>query len=58
MSSVRKQYSKWLIRNVRAQYKIPKDVVTISEVKAWMKKMNASDYNIRRMEAAMRYVQA
>lgn len=57
MSSVRKQYSEWVIRNVRAQYKIPKEIVTISEIKAWMKKMNASDYSIRRMEAAMKYVQ-
>ena len=53
-----KGHAEWVIRNIRAQYKIPKNVVTLSSVKEWMKKMKATDFKIRMMEEAMEYAQS
>lgn len=48
----------WILKNIRAQYKIPESVRDLPTMKEWLRRMGASKFMIRRMEEAMEHAHA
>lgn len=51
MARTKEQYE-WILRNIRAQYKIPESIQDIKTMEEWMKRMRASKYMIQMMKEA------
>ena len=49
MARTKEQYE-WILRNIRAQYKIPESIQDIKTMEEWMKRMRASKYMIQMMK--------
>ena len=47
-----KKYENFVLKNIRAQYKIPESIQDLPMMKEWLKRMGASKIMIRRMEEA------
>lgn len=52
------KYEDFVLKNIRAQYKIPESVQDLPTMKEWLKRMGASKFMIRRMEEAMEHAHA
>lgn len=52
------KYDNFVLKNIRAQYKIPDSVQDLPTMKEWLKRMGASKFMIRRLEEAMEHAQA
>ena len=46
------RYENFVLKNIRAQYKIPDSIQDLPTMKEWLKRMGASKFMIRRMEEA------
>lgn len=53
-----KKYEAFVLKNIRAQYKIPDSIQDLPTMKEWLKRMGASKFMIRRMEEAMEHAHA
>ena len=53
MAKSREQF-KWILRNIRAQYKIPENIQDEKTMVEWMKRMRATKYMIDMMREALR----
>lgn len=42
----------FILKNIRAQYKIPDSIQDLPTMKEWLKRMGASKFMIRRLEQA------
>jgi len=47
-----KKYENFVLKNMRAQYKIPESIQDLPTMREWLKRMGASKFMIRRMEEA------
>lgn len=47
-----KKYEGFVLKNIRAQYKIPDSIQDLPTMKEWLKRMGASKFMIRRLEKA------
>ena len=47
-----KKYENYILKNIRAQYKIPDSIQDLPTMKEWLKRMGASKFMIRRLEKA------
>ncbi len=47
-----KKYEAFVLKNIRAQYKMPDKIQDLSTMKEWLKRMGASKFMIRRLEQA------
>ena len=47
-----KKYDTYILKNIRAQYKIPDSIQDLPTMKEWLKRMGATKFMIRRMEKA------
>lgn len=47
-----KKYETYILKNIRAQYKIPGSVQDLPTMKEWLKRMGATKFMIRRLEKA------
>ncbi len=47
-----KEYENWVLRNIRAQYKIPDGIKDLPNMVEWVKRMGASKFMIRRLKEA------
>lgn len=47
-----KKYEKFILNNIRAQYKIPESIQDLPTMKEWLKRMGATKFMIRRLEKA------
>ena len=52
------KYENFVLKNIRAQYKIPDSIQDLPTMKDWLKRMGASKFMIRRMEEAMEHAHA
>ena len=46
------KYEDFILKNIRAQYKIPDKIQDLPTMKEWLKRMGASKYMIRQLEQA------
>ena len=46
------KYENFVLKNIRAQYKIPDKIQDLPTMKEWLRRMGASKFMIRRMEEA------
>lgn len=46
------KYEDFVLKNIRAQYKIPDSIQDLPTMKEWLKRMGATKFMIRRMEEA------
>lgn len=46
-------YESYVVRTMRAQYKIPDHIRDLPTIREWMRRMGATKFMIRRMEEAM-----
>lgn len=46
------KYENFVLKNIRAQYKIPDKIQDLPTMKEWLKRMGASKFMIRRMGEA------
>ena len=46
------KYEIFILRNIRAQYKIPDSIQDLPTMKEWLKRMGATKFMIRRLEQA------
>lgn len=46
------KYEGFILKNIRAQYKIPDSIQDLPTMKEWLKRMGASKFMIRRLEKA------
>lgn len=44
-----KKYEGFVLKNIRAQYKIPDSIQDLPTMKEWLKRMGASKFMIKRM---------
>ena len=42
----------WILKSIRAQYKIPDSIQDLPTMKEWLKRMGATKFMIRRLEKA------
>ncbi len=47
-----KNYNDFVLKNIRAQYKIPDSIQDLPTMKEWLRRMGASKFMIRRLEKA------
>ena len=47
-----KKYEALVLKNIRAQYKMPDKIQDLPTMKEWLKRMGASKFMIRRLEQA------
>jgi len=47
-----KKYEIYILKNIRAQYKIPDSIQDLPTMKEWLKQMGATKFMIRRLEEA------
>lgn len=47
-----KKYGIYILKNIRAQYKIPDSIQDLPTMKEWLKRMGATKFMIRRLEEA------
>ena len=47
-----KKYETFVLKNIRAQYKIPDKIQDLPTMKEWLKRMGATKFMIRRLEHA------
>lgn len=45
-------YEEFVLKNIRAQYKIPDSIQDLPTMKEWLKRMGATKFMIRRMVKA------
>ncbi len=53
-----KNYEAFVLKNIRAQYKIPDKIQDLPTMKEWLRRMGASKFMIRRMEEAVEHAHA
>ena len=46
------KYEGFILKNIRAQYKIPDSIQDLPTMKEWLKRMGATKFMIRRLEKA------
>lgn len=47
-----KKYEGYILKSIRAQYKIPDSIQDLKTMKEWLKRMGATKFMIRRLEKA------
>lgn len=47
-----KKYEAFVLKNIRAQYKMPDKIQDLPTMKEWLKRMGATKFMIRRLEQA------